>query len=197
MPFLGLPVCLWRVHCRHLCRLGDVWQESIIQIPVPDGQKHHQPTDPPIPCFDVPGLHHRSLTKTIKATWSDQDASCYHYTPFRQFWKRRSGAVESVFEELYSSEAFIQEHEAMQNLPPEPGCTLERSVCAIMFWSDSTHSASFGSASLWPIYLMFGNQSKYMRSNTTGRSSPCHHIAYIPKVSWSLFFSFVYVRSDA
>jgi len=31
-----------------------------------------------------------------------------------------------------------------------------------MLWSDSTHLASFGNASLWPIYLYIGNLSKYI-----------------------------------
>jgi len=165
---------------------GSTWQETVVRIPVPDHQKHHRPMDAPIPHLEVPGLHHRSVTEIIKATLTDQTAAPdYHHLPFRQFWKRKSGAVESVCDELYSSEAFIQEHEVIQNLPPEPGCTLERSVCALMLWSDSTHLASFGMASLWPIYLLFGNQSKYSRSNATRRT--CHHVAYIPKVSFCIF----------
>jgi len=158
---------------------SSAWQETIVQIPVPDHQK--QPTDPPIPHLDAPGLYHCSVTEIIKATLTDQTAAPdYHHLPFCQFWKWKSGAVESVCDELYSSEAFIQEHEAIQNWPPEPGCMLERSVCVLMLWSDSTHLASFGTASLWPIYLLFRNQSKYLRS---GATRTCHHVAYIPKVS--------------
>ena len=32
-----------------------------------------------------------------------------------------------------------------------------------MFWSDATHLATFGMVKLWPIYLLFGNLSKYVR----------------------------------
>ena len=49
-----------------------------------------------------------------------------------------------------------------------------------MLWSDSTHLTSFGNASLWPIYLYLGNQSKYTRGKPT--SFARHHMAYIPKV---------------
>ena len=31
-----------------------------------------------------------------------------------------------------------------------------------MFWSDSTHLVNFGTAKLWPIYLLVGNLSKYI-----------------------------------
>jgi hypothetical protein len=50
-----------------------------------------------------------------------------------------------------------------------------------MFWSDSTHLANFGTASLWPLYLFFGNLSKWVRSKP--RAGACHHVAYLPKVS--------------
>ena len=39
---------------------------------------------------------------------------------------------------------------------------------------------NFGTASLWPIYLFFGNQSKYMQCKSSAFAA--HHIAYIPKV---------------
>ncbi|KAK7679638.1 hypothetical protein QCA50_017350 [Cerrena zonata] len=50
-----------------------------------------------------------------------------------------------------------------------------------MLYSDSTHLANFGDASLWPLYLYFGNQSKYERVRPATGS--CHHVAYIPKLS--------------
>ncbi|KAF7346657.1 hypothetical protein MSAN_01803300 [Mycena sanguinolenta] len=49
-----------------------------------------------------------------------------------------------------------------------------------MFWSDSTHLATFCNASRWPLYLFFGNLSKWVRAKP--RSSACHHLAYIPKL---------------
>ena len=69
----------------------------------------------------------------------------------------------------------------LQQQPPEVGCTLERVVASLMPWSDSTHLANFGTASLWPLYLFFGNQSKWVRGKP--KTASCHHVAYIPKVS--------------
>jgi len=44
---------------------------------------------------------------------------------------------------------------------------LETFIVAALLYSDATHLASFGSASLWPIYLFLGNVSKYIRSKPT------------------------------
>jgi hypothetical protein len=48
----------------------------------------------------------------------------------------------------------------------------------LMFWSDATHLATFGTAKLWPIYLLFGNLSKYVRCQPD--SGATKHVAYIP-----------------
>ena len=86
-----------------------------------------------------------------------------------------------VYDELYSSDAMIEAHMKLQQQPPELGCTLERVIASLMLWSDSTHLANFGTASLWPLYLFFGNQSKWVRGKP--KTASCHHVAYIPKVS--------------
>ncbi|KAF8955630.1 hypothetical protein BDZ97DRAFT_1598545, partial [Flammula alnicola] len=158
----------------------DGWREVEVDIQVPTGQAHASDSD--IPVFSVPGLHHRSIVEVLKAVLTDSASRYFHYTPFKQFWKPTpESEPQRVHDEIYSSDAMVEAHEAIQNLPPEPGCQLERVVAALMFWSDSTHLASFGNASLWPIYLFFGNQSKWLRGKP--RMGSCHHLAYIPKVS--------------
>jgi len=169
--------------------LWDGWKELVICIPIPDGKKHQARSDPPVPVFDIHGLHHCSLTKVIYAAWSETPtqmvtqttAHQYHFIPFQQFWQRKPGVTEAVCDEVYTSEAFIKEYKAVQHLP-EPDCMLERTVCTLMFWSDSTHLTMFGTTSLWPIYLAFGNESKYSRAGS--KDGVLHHLAYIPKVSF-------------
>ncbi|KAI0071488.1 hypothetical protein K474DRAFT_1606873 [Panus rudis PR-1116 ss-1] len=169
----------------------DAWKESGVEIQVPDGQPH--PGGNGVPTFTVPGLIHRSLTAIIKSVWSSSSSIDFHYSPFRLFYQRPTPTVtdglsgdseaippQRVYDELYSSEAFNIAHEELQKSVPEPDCTLERVICAMMFWSDSTHLVNFGDASLWPLYMFFGNQSKYTRSKPS--SGACHHVAYIPKV---------------
>ncbi|THH26439.1 hypothetical protein EUX98_g7748, partial [Antrodiella citrinella] len=162
----------------------DGWHESDVTIEVPDGKKHGSPNDPPIPTFNVPGLLHRPLVEVIKTAWSSAttNSSRFHYFPFRQFWRRSDDKVERIHGELYSSDAFLSAHEELQQAKASDmtGCTLEWVTCGLMLWSDSTHLASFGDAALWPIYMFFGNQSKYDRVRPT--SGACHHVAYIPKL---------------
>ena len=67
-------------------------------------------------------------------------------------------------------------------LPPnETDCEREKIVAALMFSSDATHLAQFGNAQAWPIYLMLGNLSKYIRAKPD--SGAMYHLAYIPSVS--------------
>ncbi|KAJ3858791.1 hypothetical protein EV359DRAFT_75796 [Lentinula novae-zelandiae] len=61
-----------------------------------------------------------------------------------------------------------------------PSSTEEILVAAVMLWSDATHVANFGTAKMWPIYLMLGNISKYIRAFPD--SGACHHLAYIPSL---------------
>lgn len=74
----------------------------------------------------------------------------------------------------------LRADEEVNSLPCECGDDYERVVMPLMFWSNATQLANFGDASLWPIYLFFGNQSKYMCGKPS--AGACHHITYIPKV---------------
>lgn len=61
------------------------------------------------------------------------------------------------------------------------GCKLERVVAAMTLWSNSTCLATFGHASAWPVYLFFGNLSKY--ACTSGEGGACQPISFLPCVS--------------
>ncbi|KAJ7777632.1 hypothetical protein DFH07DRAFT_688687, partial [Mycena maculata] len=144
----------------------DGWKSASVDISIPDGKTHESEADAPV--FAVPGLFYRPLVEVIKGAIRDVGDRCFHYTPFKQFWKPGlDEPTQRVYDEIYSSEVMVEAHTALQNQPPEPGCTLERVVLSLMFWSDSTHLASFGDASLWPLYMFFGNQSKWLRVKPT------------------------------
>ena len=76
---------------------------------------------------------------------------------------------------------------AEQQRSQAPRPMLETVVMAILIWSDSTHLASFGSASLWPIYMFLGNQSKYARACPSKR--PARTFAYFPSVRHPFVFA--------
>ncbi|XP_006454215.1 hypothetical protein AGABI2DRAFT_62391 [Agaricus bisporus var. bisporus H97] len=154
------------------------WKSGSVKLRVPvAGQKYKSEEDAPL--FEVTRVHYRSLIAIIKSAFEDPIAESFHYFPFKLFWKKPVGGTpERVITELYNSDAFIEEHTKLQQKPREPGCNLEVAVAALMFWSDSTHMANFGTASLWPIYCYLGNQSKYSRAKPT--SFAAHHLAYMP-----------------
>jgi hypothetical protein len=158
------------------------WKTSTVHLPLPaEGVKHDSEDSAPV--LDIP-VHHRGLLETITSAFQDESARYFHFIPFKMFWKSAAHSTpERVITEAYNSDAFIEEHEKISKQPPEPGPNLETVIAALMLWSDSTHLANFGNASLWPIYLFFGNQSKYSRSKPTDFAA--HHIAYLPSVSCS------------
>jgi len=167
--------------------LEDNFQVTSITIEVPTGQPHSRSTPR---TYSVPGLHYRKLLNTIKAAFQDPLSQQFHFTPFSLMHRSPiTNKEQRVYGELYNSDEFINEHKRVQNRSPpppdDPGCKLEKVIAALMFWSDSTHLTNFGTAALWPIYLFFGNLSKYIRSQPS--SGACHHLAYIPSVCiWNI-----------
>ncbi|KIJ10336.1 hypothetical protein PAXINDRAFT_36293, partial [Paxillus involutus ATCC 200175] len=101
----------------------------------------------------------------------------FHYEPYRLLWNPAHKSRETaVYGELYTSKAFLEAHRQLQDQPPESECDLPRRIVALMFWSDATQLTSFGEAKLWPLYLYFGNDTKYERSQPS--SNLCAHVAY-------------------
>jgi hypothetical protein len=60
-------------------------------------------------------------------------------------------------------------------------------VVALMFASDETVLASFGTSKVWPAYLMFGNESKARRGKSSLKLF--EEVAYFQSASCSLFGS--------
>lgn len=160
------------------------WRKSSITVSVPFHRraKHPGPKD-----FFAGHLYHRSLVSVIKETLSDPvESQHFHYEPFALLWEKHptsdsEDARVRVHGELYTSPIFLEVHRDLQEAPNEPNCTLQKVVVACMFLSDATHLTQFGTAKLWPGYLMFGNYSKYRRCRPS--CNLCHHIAYFQGVS--------------
>ncbi|CDO76810.1 hypothetical protein BN946_scf185033.g7 [Trametes cinnabarina] len=158
----------------------DGWHHADVTISVPFAK------DSPPRNFTVSGLVYRPLEEVVKAVCESHISARFHYRPFRLLWQPHTSAPEplpaeqEVYGELYASKAFRDADAELQCSPREPGCNLPRAIIALMPWSDSTHLADFGDASLWPIYAQFGNQSKYTRARPSSNS--CQHVAYIPKL---------------
>ena len=124
----------------------------------------------------------RSLTAVIKTAFSKPISKWFHLTPFKHIWKSPSGQEQHVFDELYSSDAWNNAHDQIQKQKHADDCQLERVIVGLMFWSDLTQLNQFGQSSAWPIYLSFGNLSKYI--HVSPASGACYPIAFIPPVSF-------------
>ena len=161
--------------------LKSQFSESSVDILVPSG-------DPKVPAktFSVPGIFHRNLTSVIIDAFNDPLSHLLHLSPFKLFCHNPlTRKEERIFGELYTSDAFLAEHEEVQQhgkLPLDDlSCHREKAVAALMISSDATHLTNFGNTKAWPFYLMLGNLSKYFRS--LPNSGAMHHLAYIPSVS--------------
>lgn len=182
------------------------WQESTVTIGIPTGIKSKQAsrkanaaasrraaagnvvTDAP-PEVDANGLHfevkgfwHRSITSVIRSVFGHDDAAKpFQWRPFEN-WHTRPGMVhpERVFDELYTSDAWLEADKALQESVGGLNCTRPKVIAALMFSSDSTRVAQDGQAKLWLVYMYFGNQSKNIRCRPNAQAA--HHIAYIPSV---------------
>ncbi|KAF9032742.1 hypothetical protein BJ165DRAFT_1325835, partial [Panaeolus papilionaceus] len=152
-----------------------------LHIHVPSGRQNVAPVP-----FPVEGFLCRSILDTIKEAFTGPLAHLLHYMPFKLFHKcPTTGNGERIYGELYNSDAFLQEADRVYHKSPpdpnDPTCRREKVVAALMFSSDATHLTDFGNTKAWPIYLMLGNLSKYIRSQPD--SGGIHHLAYIPSVN--------------
>jgi hypothetical protein len=155
----------------------DDWIETSVTINIPTKSKE----DAPRP-YTISGFHYRPLIEVIRAAFADAQARAFHLSPFKRLWKDPvDGHEERIYDELYTSDAWLEAQDDLQKLPKVSGCTLERVVAGLMFFSDATHLANFGTAKAWPLYVYFGNLTKYLRSSPT--SGSCHLVGFLPSVS--------------
>lgn len=163
------------------------WMKTPITIQVPfpyKGVRRDQYRPEPIAPqeFTITDFYHRSIVSVLKERLESKDAAHFHMEPYELYWQPNGKTIPTrVQGEIYTSPAFIEAHNTLQNSAGEPGCDLPRVVVALMFASDATHLTSFGQAKIWPLYMNFGNDSKYRRSKPSLHL--CNHVAYFQRVS--------------
>ncbi|KAI5828163.1 hypothetical protein K523DRAFT_364173, partial [Schizophyllum commune Tattone D] len=182
---------------------GSGWTKTDVTIAIPTGQKMTsakrkqrareraaarrndtvQPAGSDDNCyhFKVENVHTRSLMHILKTTVAEDELSKeFHWHPFEEQWTPPyDGFVsESIYGELYSSEAFRRAERELLATPAEPGCDLPRVIAAYMAWSDATQIAQFGPSKAWPLYIFFGNLSMHARMKPSLRAA--RHAAFFP-----------------
>ena len=165
-----------------LFQAADGWYKVAINIPVPfERVRYDSMSD--VPMFRVESLFFRRPIEVMKAALQEARPEEFHLQPFKIYWQRDENdpeQLERIYTDLYNSDAFLAEHDHIQEMYGMSESGHECIIVAIMLWSNSTQLANFGTASLYPIYLFLGNQSKYVRCKPGAFAA--HHIAYIPKV---------------
>ena len=165
----------------------DGWREASVTLRLPK-ERHTHTSEASSPKFTINNIWVRRLTEVLKAGYRDTIAQKFHWFPFHFLHRLPhdpSTHSARIYTDIYNSDAMIKEDEAIQNharntRDPLDAPDVEYVVGTIGVYSDSTHLASFGTASLWPIYAFFTNLSKYLRSKPTMFAA--HHLAYIPSV---------------
>ncbi|KAG2054886.1 hypothetical protein BDR06DRAFT_982182 [Suillus hirtellus] len=158
----------------------DDWIETDITINIPVRSKEEGPRP-----HMIPGFHYRPLVEVVHAAFSDAQAAAFHLFPFKHIWKDPlDHHEERVYDELYTSDAWLEAQDTLHKSPKETGCSLERVIAGFMLFSDATHLANFGTAKAWPLYVYFGNLMKYVRSSPTSRS--CHLVGFLPSLPDSI-----------
>jgi hypothetical protein len=155
----------------------DDWVQTSITIDIPTKSKEDRPQP-----YTIPGFYYRPLVEVIRAAFADAQARAFHLLPFKRLWKDPlDGHEERILDELYTSDVWLEAQDDLHKLPRQPGCSLERVIAGLMLFSDATHLANFGTAKAWPLYLYFGNLTKYARSQP--QSGACHLVGFLPSVS--------------
>jgi hypothetical protein len=124
----------------------DDWIQASVTIKIPTKLKEDDARS-----FSIPGFHFRPLIEVIRSAFTDIQASAFHLSPFKRLWKDPlDNHQERMFDELYTSDSWLDAQDDLQKLPRKPGCKLERVIAGLMFFSDTTHLANFGTAKRGP-----------------------------------------------
>ncbi|KAJ3512195.1 hypothetical protein NMY22_g15405 [Coprinellus aureogranulatus] len=143
------------------------WRSVPLMVDVPFNKTSITPGEQR---YQVDGFRYRPLIPIILARLMDSEAcDHFHIVPSELRWHtgRDEGGIR-VYSDLYHSDAFLDAYKEIQLLPAEPEQDdLPRCVVALMFASDETMLTSFGNVKLWPLYLSFGNETKYRRGKVS------------------------------
>ena len=164
---------------------GGPWKTGSVRIKMPC-MRSNQPSftkEEDAPEFEISGIRYRSLVDLLTSKLTNPATlGSFVTTPFAEWWCPPGSTTPiRIYGEAYSSDAAVKMFEEIKGIPPPvDGPQVESVIVLLMLGSDATHLANFGTASLWPLYLFFGNMSKYTSSKPS--EFPACHLAYLPKV---------------
>lgn len=179
----------------HPFQAGNGWQESTVDIRLPvEGTSVASEVN--ALTLPIRGMYHRRITDIIRTVCKSKAAETFHFTPYTMHWRPDPldpDKHERVYADTYNADVMIQTQTEIDSLPRQEGDTRERIALGIMLASDSTQLTNFGSASVWPVYLMFANQPKKDRVKPSCHA--VHHLAYVPSVSSTYLIESLYFNN--
>ena len=166
-----------------LFQIENGWHASTVLIHLPvEGKKLQYEDDAPL--LQINGLRHHHIVDIVQTVVESDTTASFHFTPFTMHWcpdPDKPHEHQQIYADAYMSDLMIQVQTTIDALPCAEGDTKECIVLRLMFASDLAQLTSFGSASVWPVYLMFANQPKQERVRPTCHT--VHHLAYMLSVS--------------
>ncbi|KAF7307323.1 hypothetical protein MIND_00526300 [Mycena indigotica] len=192
--------------------VNEKWLRGCVSLKLPCAGRKQKEMDAPE--FTLTDIYYRPLLDPIREVLQGPLFQQFHTTPFSLRFDPTSGLSEpttpniplvdmnapldkcglpdllpdheEVFGELYTSAAMLEAYHAIPQPPPpqSPEDPVESIIVAIMEWSDATHLAQFGTASLWPGYTFFGNHPKGFRGKPSANAG--FHQAYFPTLPDSI-----------
>jgi len=102
----------------------DGWKTDVgVDIRVPSREKCTEGNERK---FTVRGLAFRPLVPVIRSAFREAAAKWFHFTPFKRTWKSPvTGQEQRLYDELYTTDAWIQAHDDVQKQRRGDGCKLE------------------------------------------------------------------------
>jgi hypothetical protein len=144
------------------------WKSEIVEIKLDWGSQHHT--------FQVPNFQRRCLTEWIQSLLENHPCSqAAHYTPYTAWFQpppmpsNTDPPKMRIYRELFEGQEWEDLHSQIVNLPPIEGCQRPRGIASIILYSDSTHPAQFGNATMWPVYGASGNWPMHLRTQSNLR----------------------------
>ncbi|KAF7317494.1 hypothetical protein MKEN_00835800 [Mycena kentingensis (nom. inval.)] len=173
------------------------WKRATIELEAPCTKAGNKP----LLKVKVEGVPYRPLLDVIKEAFQGPLFERLHTTPFSY---RRDRAYDASAPDVYDSIDALDDvglprlpdnhidvfgevytsHRTLKQYSKLPKCTEEPVIVSLIPYSDSTHLAQFGDASLWAMYMFFGNQSKDERGRPTANAG--FDQAYFPSLPESL-----------
>ncbi|SJL07030.1 uncharacterized protein ARMOST_10373 [Armillaria ostoyae] len=157
---------------------SDGWNETSVTIRLPQTGIENT-SEESAPEFKVTGIYHWNLLDVIVSAFQSTAFLDFHLKGFKEMWNPGNDQLpERVYGEVYTLDIYLAMEDEVR-LTPDPN-GLETVIAPCMLYSDSTHLTNFGTATLWPIYLLFGLLLKYVRAQPT--AGALHHLMYMPSI---------------